>query len=360
VAARLGASLLLEPRNERLDGEGLGEVTGARGSGVVVVGRGSGGRGGRGSRGGGRGGGRGGRGGLGGGLRAGAGGGAAEEGGTGDLVAAVVAVDADLDAGVVGRVELVCGGAGGGLGTGASDLDVDALRVVLGAVLLACRVQGNDLVAENVLAGGNRLGDLDGPSEVVGDELLGGPLATVETGLVDLEEAQVRGLGGGRVVDLGEVVDDGAVVGRGPGVPGHVDGSAGRNLCDFGTSGRILVTGDLGGIGVHAGLDEALVLALGARPLNNLRGRSLILEGRVVGLEVGAVDLDGGEDTVGLGGGSHGSEDSSDLNLGRHLGFGVGQMGCLGGKCWRLKVNFGINEGISECEPLQSMKGKRM
>lgn len=198
MAARLGARLLLEPRNEGVHGEGLGEVTAGAGSlGVVVVGRGRRGGGGRGGGGGGRGRGRGGRGSSGGGARvgAGAGRGAAEESRTGDLVAAVVAVDADLDAGLVGRVELVGGDAGGRLGAGASHLDVDALGVVLGAVLLARRVQGDDLVAENVLAWGNGLGDLDGPGEVVGDELLGGPLAAVEAGLVDLEEAQVRGLG---------------------------------------------------------------------------------------------------------------------------------------------------------------------
>jgi len=89
----------------------------------------------------------------------------------------VTRVDIVLDAGVGGSVE---GGAtdtvstiGAGVsGAGAGDLNVDTLRVGLGAVLLAGGVESDDLVAEDVVAWGERLGDADGPLVAVGCALL--------------------------------------------------------------------------------------------------------------------------------------------------------------------------------------------
>ena len=85
----------------------------------------------------------------------------------------VTTVDVVLDTSIGGLVE---GGAGNAVsavgagvgGAGASDLNVDTLGVGLGAVLLAGGVEGDDLVAEDVVASGQRLGDGEGPRVVIG------------------------------------------------------------------------------------------------------------------------------------------------------------------------------------------------
>ena len=61
------------------------------------------------------------------------------------------------------------------LGSASSDLDVEALRVVLRAVLGARAVHGNDLVAEDVVAGCQARRDRGGPGVVVGNEVCRGP-----------------------------------------------------------------------------------------------------------------------------------------------------------------------------------------
>lgn len=79
-----------------------------------------------------------------------------------DGVAAKGAIEVEEDAGVLGRVELGGGLAGGeGLRAAAADLDVKALGVGLGSVGAAGGVQGDDLVAKNVVSGGKTRGDLD-------------------------------------------------------------------------------------------------------------------------------------------------------------------------------------------------------
>jgi len=190
--------------------------------------------------------------------------------------------------------------------------------VVLGAVGIASRVEGDDLVAENVLAGSNGARDGDGPGEVVVDELGGSPLAALVAGLVDLEELQVSGLSGSGILDLGHVVNDGANVGLGPGVPGKVDGSSSSDLSDLSTRGGVLVAGNLVDLSVHGGVDETVVEAVGAAPLDDLRGGVLELERGVVGLELSAIDLEVRKVTVGVDGGGNSAEDGSDLDLGRH------------------------------------------
>ena len=115
---REGASAASRGRSGR--GDGCGRSNGGGADNVVLDGNGSGSRGGRG----------GGRGGAGRGSSravAGAGAGTAEESGAGHLVAGHVAtVDADHDTRVGRGVELVGGHTGGGLSTGASNLQVDA------------------------------------------------------------------------------------------------------------------------------------------------------------------------------------------------------------------------------------------
>jgi len=345
VAASLGAgrtSSLLQPRDEGLEGEGLGKSVGtasggrssrgdssgggrSNGCGDSVVLDSGGGSGSRSSRGGGsrgggsRGGGRGsGRGVAG--ARAGARAGTAEESGTRHLVVGVVAaVDVDLDTRIGGCVELVSGDTLGVLGAGTSNLQVNALGVVLGAVLLAGGVEGDDLVAENVVAGSDRAGDSDRPGQVVVDELGGSPLTILVTSGVDLEELQVSSLSRGGVVDLGHVVDNGTNVRLGPGVPLDVNLSSSSDCGDLSTSSSILVASNLGHVGVHGGVDEAVVEALGAGPLDDLRSGGLVLERGVVGSEVGAIDVNVRKVTVGVDGGSNSAEDGSDLDLGRHV-----------------------------------------
>jgi len=179
------------------------------------------------------------------------------EAGAGDGVSGVVAaVDVVLDALVGSGVKRSAGNTVSAAaarvgGAGAGDLDVDALGVGLGAVLLwlllvcvvvvfvnirsylACGVQGDDLVAEDVVARGEGLGDVDGPLVAVGDELVGAPLVgggVDDTDLSELEEAQALLVGVGAVARaLGQVVDDRAVVGLGPGVPLESHGAAGSD-----------------------------------------------------------------------------------------------------------------------------------
>jgi hypothetical protein len=66
-------------------------------------------------------------------------------------------------------------------------------------------------------------------------------------------------------------------------------------------------------------VEICLTKALRARPLNNLRSGVLVLEGRIVGSESSAVNLDASEMAVSLDGGGESSEERSDLDLGRHF-----------------------------------------
>lgn len=118
-------------------------------------------------------------------------------------------------------------------GSGARHLDVDALWVVLRTVELTGRVQGDDFVAENVLAWRDVGGDLQDVGIVILDQLVCGPdtrsIAPInQTLLGDLEEVELR------LVDTcaiavagGEVVDYGSLVGFGPWCPLELDGAAG-------------------------------------------------------------------------------------------------------------------------------------
>jgi len=60
----------------------------------------------------------------------------------------------------------------------ALNLEVDALGVRLSAVGLASSVQSDDLVADNVVAGGD-VGEGEVPGEVVGDEVVSSPFSWV-------------------------------------------------------------------------------------------------------------------------------------------------------------------------------------
>lgn len=144
--------------------------------------------------------------------------GASEQRGAGDLVrlAAVVglaaaAVDVDEDTRVGGRVGTGEADGVGRRGTAvAGDVDLGAANVKLRAGLRAGIVQRNELGTHEVLARSDTGRHVEVGPAVVGDQVIDGPFAVAEAGFGDLEPLEPGGAGGGGVVDLGEVDDDGA------------------------------------------------------------------------------------------------------------------------------------------------------
>ena len=301
------AGLTLEPGDEGVDGEALGESVAARGSSrrSRLLSN----RGGNGARGRGRVAARGrGRGRV---RRRGSGGAAgAKERRTRNGVLDVAGVDVEEDTGVGGSVQLGADNTLGLLGAAASDLDVQALRVVLGTVLLASSVQRNDLVAEDVLAGSEALGDSDGPGVVLADHLDGSPLAVLVTSTLNLGPLEILLLDGLNVTTVsGNVGKDGANVGHRPLGPVELDSATSGNLAqvvgaELGAS--ILVADDVGlSVGVWA--NEAVVQVLGV-PANVLGDVTTVL-GSIVVVELEArledvINGDTSDGTVGSDGSS--------------------------------------------------------
>jgi len=177
VAASLGsraAGLTLEPSDESINGEGLGELvtTGGRssrrGSRLLLSdggGNGSSNRAGAGGRAG-----DGGSGVTAGDRSSGRSAGlcrgrrttGAEESRAGDGVVDGGGVGVEKDAGVCGGVELSSDNTLWGLGSGTSYLNVEALRVVLGTVLGTSAVESNDFVAETYLPAARLSGTVTG------------------------------------------------------------------------------------------------------------------------------------------------------------------------------------------------------
>lgn len=105
----------------------------------------------------------------------------------------------------------------------APNLDIDALRVGLGAVGLSGRMQGNDFVPDDVLAR-CEVGDCEIPAEVVLDQVVGDPVPWVTTRFIgaglDLGPSEGGwGYGAAVAVARGYVFLDWASVGDGPCVP---------------------------------------------------------------------------------------------------------------------------------------------
>lgn len=253
--------------------------------------------------------------------------GALDESRAGDGVAAHGPVDVEEDAFVVRGVERGALNTGGILSAGAGDLEVEALGVVLGAVGLVGGMECDDLVAEDVEAGGDVLGNLDEPAVAVLNELVGTPLAggggTVDKAdLVDLEELEgglVNGLAAGGAA-VGEVVDHRTVVRLGPGVP--LDGNLVTGL-DNGMAlgvGRVAVADDIGR-GESIGSDKAVV-GVASCPANDNRGVGHVGEAvDLITLVRVTVDDNVGNVTVGGDGSSAGEGGKKRLGSeGRHLG----------------------------------------
>jgi len=147
--------------------------------------------------------------------------------------------------------------------SGARHDEVHALRVVLRAIRLAGSMQGDDLMAQDVVPGLEVLGDDDAPGVVVRDHLVGDPRARVraaeQPALADLEPLQralVDGLAG--PVAVRQVVDDGALVGGWPRRPLQGDDAAGFDGGGGLAGGCGFVAEDVGG-GEGGGGDEAVV-----------------------------------------------------------------------------------------------------
>lgn len=198
--------------------------------------------------------------------------------GAGDIVRGELLVEVEKDTGVGGSVELGEVATVEGLGAASSDLEVDALRVSLGAVGLAGGVEANDLVAENVVTSLEVLGDGELPGEAITDEVVGGPVTGVttrlQTLLSDLGPLESALVDAGEVAaDWGEVLSDGAVVGIGPGVPlqgDNITGGNGDGVCD---GLGALVADDIGSAeGIRS--NEAVVL-VASSPTDSVSGSTV-------------------------------------------------------------------------------------
>ena len=159
---------------------------------------------------------------------------AGDEARAGDLVVDGL-VNVDEDARVSGRVELRAEDTRGLVRAAAGDVQVEALRIVLGAALGAGPMQRDELVAEHIVAWRDGRRDLQQPGVVVGDQLIVAPDAG-RVGLVDqadgvdLEELQrrlVNRLAGS--VAVGQVAQDWAMVAAWPGRPLEEDFVAGSH-----------------------------------------------------------------------------------------------------------------------------------
>lgn len=248
------------------------------------------------------------------------------ESGTGDGVAVEGAVDVEADTSVGGSVEGSTLDTLGKDSAGTSDLNVEALRVVLGAVEVAAGVKGDDLVAKDVLAGTDVGGNLDHPAVVVVNEDIGSPpargLGTVDkTSLGDLEELEssLLNLVAASVTARGKVVNDGAVVRLGPGVPLNKDAVTRGNNDAALSVGRVLVADDVAR-GERLGANEAIV-GVGSGPGGNLGGVLSVREAvDVVALEGGTIHDNVLDVAVGVD--SSGTGQSGEESLGgegRHL-----------------------------------------
>lgn len=147
-------------------------------------------------------------------------------------------------------------------------------------------MQGDDLMAQDVVPGLEVLRDDDAVGVVVRDHLVRDPRARVraadQRGLADLEPLQralVDALA--RPVAVREVVDDGALVGCGPGCPLQGDDAAGFDGGRGLARGGGFVAEDVGG-GEGGGGDEAVVEVEGDGPAYDLRGGRGPLHARVV------------------------------------------------------------------------------
>ncbi|KAL8933146.1 MAG: hypothetical protein Q9216_006506 [Gyalolechia sp. 2 TL-2023] len=162
------------------------------------------------------------------------------------------------------------------------NLQIDALGIILRFPPLERAVQRDNLVPQDIFPGSHARRDRDGPRGARFAQLIRAPVArgrrTVEEArLGDLGEAELGFVDGGAcAVAASQVVDDGPVVGFGPGGPlegecvagGDGDGGLGWGGADVADDVRV---------GVFGGLDGAEVSVLRGGPAGD--GGALLLPG---------------------------------------------------------------------------------
>jgi hypothetical protein len=233
-----------------------------------------------------------------------------------DLVLGGTLVRVEENTGLRVSVELCSQSTLGVVSTRASDVNVEALGVVLSTILGTSAVKGDDLVTEYIASSGKSLRDSAGPGVVVLDKIGCSPGA-VESSSIDLHPLE-----GGRVRlgalsrALGDVSQDRTDVRLGPVRPLELNGAASLDGERAASRCGLLVAGNIGGTEVARG-NEAVVKVLG-RPSSNIGDLATLLS-LVVRLEavaglVDAINLDTSHGTVGEGDrGESANESSSDL-----------------------------------------------
>lgn len=149
----------------------------------------------------------------------------------------------------------------------------------------------------------------------VGNEVVRGPVtgvaAGVQASLGDLGPLEGGLVDGSEVArDSSDVVNDGAVVRLGPGVPLESDRATSSNAGSVGGGSSTLVADDVGGAS-GVGLNEAVVLVAG-RPANSVGGGTVGESTSVLS----AVSNDGGDVAVSVDGRGHGNNGE---DLGKHF-----------------------------------------
>ena len=81
---------------------------------------------------------------------------------------------------LLGSVQLGSNNTAGHVGAGSGDLEVDALGVELGTADIIGTVKGENLVSENIVAGGDARRNSDDPLEVVLEQDIRSPLEKSE------------------------------------------------------------------------------------------------------------------------------------------------------------------------------------
>ena len=201
---------------------------------------------------------------------------------TRDRIRSGTLVDVEENPGVVGTVEAGANCAARTSRAAAGDLQVDALRVELGAVRLVATVQGNDLVAQDVVPGSQVAGDGDLPLVAVADELVRRPDAVGQALLGNLEPLEAALVGAGAApAAAGQVVDDGTLVRIGPCVPLEGDGLAGTDRNVRLSRRGLLVADDIRGAG-RVGLNKTKILLRGPPAWESRRVGLVPVDGGVV------------------------------------------------------------------------------
>lgn len=107
--------------------------------------------------------------------------------------AGLVIVDVVVNTGLARGVQRRSDDTAGHGRAGTSDLEVDALGVELGATDVVGTVKGNDLVTQDVVAGGNAGRDGHSPVEVIIDQGIRRPLCISSVSVPPLSRRVIEG-----------------------------------------------------------------------------------------------------------------------------------------------------------------------